>query len=108
MKPLAFITSAIAAGLLLGFAIVATVPDRTTPATAKALGKPLPDLVGQSLDDATTRCSTAAASSHETTDQAGLIDSLFGSDRIVCQTNPSGPDFVSSGQSVELVVDSYC
>lgn len=107
MKPLTFITSAIAAGLLLGFAIVATVPDRTTPATAKALGKPLPDLVGQSLDDATLLLDRRGLE-HDTTDQTGLIASLFDSERVVCQTNPSGPTFVSSGQSVELVVDSYC
>lgn len=107
MKPLAFITSAIATGLLLGFVIVATAPYRTTDASARSLGKPLPDLAGQPLDDAELLLDRRGIV-HTTTDEVGLVESLFISDRQVCETFPPGPAFVRPGESVELVVDSYC
>jgi hypothetical protein len=106
MKALTFITSAIAAGLLLGFAIVATIPSRTTPATARALGKPMPDLVGQSLADAEALLDQRSID-HDTIG-GGLFGIVFSEDWMVCSTSPPGPAFLRRGESVDLVVDRYC
>lgn len=107
MKPLTFILSAMTAGLLLGFVIVATGPTRTTAASARPLGKPLPNVAGRSLGDVEALLERRGVE-YQTSDRVGLIESLFVDQRTVCQTSPAGPAFLRPGESVELIVDSYC